>query len=93
MSEYIEIETELSDDGHSMYFYTNLALTEENTVEEYNGRSQMEEGSPVAQALSVIEGITHLRLEGSDMTVTCEPGAPWHAIVADITAALKDFFL
>lgn len=92
MSEYIEIETELSDDGQAMYFYTNLRLTDQG-VEEYHTTAEMEVGSPVAQALAVIEGIVYLRLEGDEIVVRSEPGAPWHAIVADISAALKDFFL
>ncbi|RMG90650.1 MAG: hypothetical protein D6706_19140 [Chloroflexi bacterium] len=92
MSEYIEIETELSDDGTTMYFYTNLNLTDQE-VEEYDSVEAMEEGSPVAQALSVIEGIATLRIEGKNLMVTAEPDAAWHAIVADVSAALKDFFL
>jgi hypothetical protein len=92
MSEYIEIETELSDDGSQIYFYTNLRLTDQ-AVEEYYDTAEMEVGSPVAQALAVIEGIAHLRLEGDEITITPHPDAAWHAIVADVSAALKDFFL
>ncbi len=92
MSEYIEIQTELSDDGRTMYFYTNLALNEDGG-EEYPTPAAMEEGSPLAQAFAVVDGIAQLRLEGGDITVTRAPDAPWHSIVADVTAALKDFFL
>ena len=92
MSEYIEIETELSDDGSQIYLYTNLRLTDQ-AVEEYQDTAAMEVGSPVAQALAVIDGIAHLRLEGDEMVITPEPNAAWHAIVADVSAALKDFFL
>lgn len=92
MSEYIEIETEMSEDGSSMYFYTNLTLTEAD-VEEYDSTEAMEEGSPVAQALAVINGIAHLRIEASELVVTRQPEVPWHVIVADVSAALKDFFL
>lgn len=92
MSEYIEIETELSDDGQSMTFYTNLKLADQG-IEEYHSTAEMEVGSPVAQALAVIQDIDYLRIEDSEMTIHCPPGAPWHAIVADISAALKDFFL
>jgi hypothetical protein len=92
MSEYIEIETELSDDGAEMYFTTNLTLAE-GAAEQYDSSAAMEEGSPVAQALAVIEGIAWLQIEGSDMTIIREPDAPWHVIVADVSAALKDFFL
>jgi hypothetical protein len=92
MSEYIEIETELSDDGSQIYFYTNLRLTDQE-VEEYHDTVEMEVGSPVAQALAVIDGIAHLRLEADEMVITPQPDAPWHAIVADVSAALKDFFI
>ena len=92
MSEYIEIETELSDDGEEMYISTNLTLAEDE-AEVYESAAAMEEGSPVAQALAMIEGIVQLRLEGGDMVITRDPDAPWHAMVADISAALKDFFL
>ncbi|HEX6384297.1 MAG TPA: hypothetical protein VF177_06480, partial [Anaerolineae bacterium] len=81
MSEYIEIETEMSEDGSRMHFYTNLNLTEEG-VEEYRSTEAMEEGSPVAQVLSVIEGIAHLRIEDSEMIVRRDPEVPWHVIVA-----------
>ena len=53
----------------------------------------MEEGSPVAQALSVIEGIKALRIEDQDLHITRDPDAEWYSIVADVTAVLKDFFL
>ena len=92
MSEYIEIETEMSDDGARMYFYTNLKLAVEG-IETYDSAEAMEEGSPLAQTLAVIEGIVHLRLEGNTMVITREPEAAWHTIVADVSAALKDFFL
>lgn len=92
MSEYIDIETEMTDDGAHMYFYTNLSLTE-GGVEQYNSVEAMEEGSPVAQALSVVPGIRRLRMQGDELSVTREPDADWHVIVDDISAALKDFFL
>lgn len=92
MSEYIEIETEFGDDGRSLFIATNLALTD-GIVESYESLADMEEGSPLAQALSVIEGIERLTLNGRTLTLIREPDAPWHHLVADITAALKDFFL
>jgi hypothetical protein len=92
MSEYIEIETERSDDGHVMYFYTNLRLTEDGG-ESYESVEMMEEGSPIAQALSLVEGIVHLRIEDSELVITRDPEVPWHAIVADVSAVIKDFFL
>ena len=92
MSEYIEIETEISDDDSILTVYTNLRLNE-NEVEEYHSSDELEEGSPVAQALAVIEGITYLHIQGSDITVRRDPDTPWHIIISDISAALKDFFL
>lgn len=92
MSEYMEIETELSDDETIMNFYTNLKLAD-GEPEYYESLAAMEEGSPVAQALAVIEGIVTLNIEGSDMAITKEEDYDWHIIVADVSAALKDFFL
>ena len=92
MSEYIEIETEASDDGKRIIVYTNLRLAE-GDVEYYNSRESLEEGSPVAQALAMIDGIARLRIEDSDLIITREPDGEWHIIVENVTAALKDFFL
>lgn len=92
MSEYMEIESELSDDGQEIYVYTNLKLTDSDK-EVYTSLEAMEEGSPVAQALAVIEGIAQLTIEGPDMVITPLPDAAWHIIAEDMSAALKDFFL
>jgi hypothetical protein len=92
MSEYIEIESELTDDPAVMRFYTNLRLAEGKT-ETYHSPDEMEEGSAVAQALSFIEGIERLTIEKHHMAVTRDPDVPWHIIVAEVTAVLKDFFL
>ncbi len=92
MSEYIEIETEFGDDGRSLFVTTNLSLTD-GTIENYASLEEMAEGSPLAQALSVIDGIEHLTINGRTMTLIRDPEAPWHHLVADISAALKDFFL
>lgn len=92
MSEYIEIETEASDDGKRIIVYTNLRLAE-GDVENYNSRESLEEGSPVAHALAMIDGIARLRIEDSDLFITRDPDVEWHIIVEDISTALKDFFL
>lgn len=92
MSEYIEIETEISDDGRHLHVTTNLRLVD-GGPEQYASADEMEEGSPVAQALAVVPGIAGLRLEADEMIVTRAPEADWHVIIADLTAALKDFFL
>lgn len=92
MSEYIEIEAEIGDDGDHIYLYTNLPLAQHG-VEEYASAAEMEEGSPVAQTLAVIAGIDHLRIEEDEMVIRRAPNADWHVIVEDVSAALKDFFL
>lgn len=92
MSEYIEIETELSDDGQRMHIYTNLTLTE-HEPEVYASLAAMEEGSPLAQALVVIPGIVQLTITDKAIIVNKEDDADWYAITADISAAIKDFFL
>ncbi|MAT95812.1 MAG: hypothetical protein CL608_01495 [Anaerolineaceae bacterium] len=92
MSEYIEIETELSDDDSTLAVYTNLRLND-GEAEQYHSREELEEGTPLAQAIAVIEGIRYLQIEGSDMIVRRDPETPWHLITSDISAVLKDFFL
>jgi hypothetical protein len=92
MSEYIEIVTEVGDTADTLFVYTNLSLTE-NRAETYASQEAMAEGSPLAQALSAVEGIDYLQLEESDILVQRHPDVEWHAIVEDISAVLKDFFL
>lgn len=92
MSEYMEIESELSDDGLELYVYTNLRLAD-GAPESYASLAAMEEGSPVAQALAVIEGIAELQIEGTDLVIVPHPEVAWHVIAEDVSAALKDFFL
>lgn len=94
MSEYIEIEAEATDDPHVMEFYTNVDLTGvDQTVEHYGSRADMEEGSPLAQTLAYVEGIRELRLAGQTIFITREPDVDWHIVVADVKAAVRDFFL
>ena len=92
MSEYIEIDAELGDDG-AIRFYTNLRLTAEGDEERYTSIAEMEVGSPVAQALAVIEGIETLTMSNGEIVLTVPPATDWHAVIADVTAALKEFFL
>jgi hypothetical protein len=92
MSEYIEISTEDGEDSDSIYILTNLLLTE-GEIEVYDSQEAMELGSPVAQALSAVAGLYFIRLQNSEIYVRRKPGADWYAIVEDITAVLKDFFL
>jgi hypothetical protein len=92
MSEYIEISTEEGDDADSLYIFTNLRLTD-GEVEEYDSTDEMELGSPLSQALSVVSGLRYIRLDNDELFVQRQPDADWHAIIEDISAVLKDFFL
>lgn len=92
MSEYIEIEPEETNDPAVMLIHTNLRLAEQG-VEWYNSPDTLAEGSAVAQALAPIEGIVQLQIDDRALTVTRDIDVPWHIIVAEITAALKEFFL
>jgi hypothetical protein len=91
MSEYIEIEAEIGEDGR-VYISTNLPLGE-GEPETYDSVAAMEEGSPVAQALSVVEGITLLHISHNDLVIEADAEVGTHVIVAEVTAVLKDFFL
>ena len=92
MSEYMEIETETTEDPNVMSFYTNLTLSVE-TIERYSSVSEMEEGSALAQALAFVEGLVALEIDGQDMLVTSDGEMPWHIIISEISAIIKDFFL
>lgn len=92
MSEYIEIEADLGD-NRIILVQTNLQLTPEGAEEIYHSTAEIEEGSPVAQALSAIVGIESLTMRNGEMLIATHPEADWHAVIAEVTAALKDFFL
>ena len=92
MSEYIEIESESTDNPSVMIVHTNLALSVAGP-ERYVSVDSMEEGSAVAQALAMIEGIVTLQIAAHDLVVEYDDETPWHNIEAEISAALKDFFL
>lgn len=92
MSEYIEIEHEADADPDVMHIYTNVSLVDEGP-EQYDSVDEMAEGSPVAQALAYVEGIRRLALTEKEMTVTREAEMPWHIILAEVSTAIKEFFL
>jgi hypothetical protein len=92
MSEYIEIEIEMTDDPAVMTITTNLTLVEDE-VEYYSSSAEMSEGSAVAQVMAYVDGIQQLKIERNSLTVWPEPDVPWHHIVTDITTAIKEFFL
>ena len=92
MSEYIEIQTEILDTSDTIRFHTHLSLTMAGR-EMYASVEAMEEGSPVAQLLSGIEGIVTCSLEEGDIVIQRDPETEWHNLVADVAAAIKEFFL
>jgi len=92
MSEYIEIQTEILETTDTIRFRTNLPLTTEGQ-EMYQSVEAMEEGSPVAQLLSGVDGIVTCQLDGGEIVIRRDPGTEWHNLVADVAAALKEFFL
>jgi hypothetical protein len=92
MSEYIEFEVEMMDDPAFVTITTNLTLAEDE-AEYYFSLAEMAEGSAVAQIIAYVEGIQQLKIERNRLTVWREPDAPWHHIVTDITAAVKEYFL
>lgn len=92
MSEYIEIQTEILETPHTIRFVTNLRLAPDGE-EVYEDAAAMEEGSPVAQLLSGVDGITYCHLNGGEIIVRRDPETEWHNLVADVSAALKEFYL
>lgn len=92
MSEYIEVTPLESDDPYSVQLHTNVQLTA-GAAEEYASPAALAVGSPVAQALAVIPGIDHLRLDGSTLTIRRSADSEWYAIIEDVRSALIDFFL
>lgn len=94
MSEYIEIESHPGDSPDEVILTTNINLGDApGRPERYASPAAMEEGSPLAQTLAFVEGIRQLHISGQTMTVTRNPDVDWHIIIADISAAVRDFFL
>ena len=92
MSEYIEFETEETDNPNILIVETNIPLATEG-VEEYDSAEAMLEGSPVAQAIGIIPGIEHILIDEHTLTITRDPFFEWYTITEDIRASLVDFFL
>lgn len=94
MSEYIEIEALPGADPDEIILTTNIKLTSASHMSEtYRSPAEMEEGSPLAQALSYIEGIRQLHISAQTMTIRRDPQVDWHIVIADVSAAVRDFFL
>ncbi len=92
MSEYIEFEIEETEADNVIELVYNILLATDGR-ETYQSAAQLEEGSPLAQALAVIPGILHLVIDAHTLTITRDDETEWYAIIEDIRAAIVDFFL
>ena len=92
MSEYITVQAEYGDDPDQVKLLTNLNLAPDGP-ESYVTYDEGDEGSPLAQALFGIDGLTALNIEGDTLIVRRDPDVEWPALIDDISEALKDFFL
>ena len=92
LSEYIELTPEEQDDPTQLIIYANIRLTADGT-EQYDSADAMEEGSPLAQALSFVGGITKLRIEEHELHLTRNLDYEWFSIVEDVRSLIIDFFL
>lgn len=92
MSEYVDVQAEATDDPDVMQIVTNVQLAS-GEVEIYETLEEGEDGSALAQALFEIPGLAGLRLDGTEMFIQREAGVEWPALIADVTDALRDFFL
>jgi hypothetical protein len=88
----MEFEVEMTDDPLVAVIETNLLLAVDG-AETYDSAESLFEGSPVAQALAGIPGILQMVIEEHAMTITRDDDIEWYAIVEDVSASLKDFFL
>lgn len=95
MSEYMEFEVELDEDDPTViYLTTNLQLADEGTAEQYASPEAMLVGSAVAQALgAAVSGLRQLTITPHELVLVREMETAEHALVADVSAVLKDFFL
>lgn len=93
MSEYVTVEVEYGDDLDVVELYINQTLTSE-AEERYVSRSHGDQGSPIAQMLfAAVEGIEQLIITEDGLTISRGPDHPWEAIIDEVRAALRDWFL
>ena len=92
MSEYITVQPEYGDDPDLVKLVTNLSLAPDGP-ESYANRDEGDEGSPLAQTLFGIDGLSSLDIEAGTLTVRRDSDSEWPALIDDISEALKDFFL
>lgn len=93
MSEYVTVETRLTDDPNVLEIITNQELTAVDQ-ETYSSAEEGDEGSPIAQMLfNGVEGIMALKIRRSSLMITRDPEYAWEEIVDEVRDALRDFFL
>ncbi len=93
MSEYVTVETQITDNPHILLLLTNQRLAVDGE-EVYSSYEEGDVGSPIAQMLfNGVRGIVALTISGSQITITRDPDVPWEAIIDDVRDALRDFFL
>lgn len=93
MSEYVTFETRATGNPDVLELLTNQTLTEDSP-EVYASFAEGDQGSPIAQMLfNGVDGIAALTITTSGLVITRRPEVPWEAIVDEVRAALRDFFL
>ena len=93
MSEYITFEFEATEDPHIAEVKINQTLTAGET-EHYADYASGDEGSPLAQLLfNAVEGVAALSIRPDSLRIEREASVEWEALLDDLRAALRDFFL
>ncbi len=93
MSEYVTVDIEYSDDQDVVELYINQTLTEAHE-ERYASRAEGDLGSPIAQMLfAAAEGIEAVTITEDCLLITRNAEQPWEAIIDEVRAALRDWFL
>jgi Scaffold protein Nfu/NifU N terminal len=93
MSEYVTVETRLTEDPHILEILTNQRLTP-GEDEVYRTFEEGDEGSPIAQMLfNGVRGILALTISDSTLVITRDSDVPWEEIADEVRDALRDFFL
>ena len=93
MSEYVSFEFEMSADPLVAEVFINQPLTA-GATERYADYAAGDEGSPLAQLLfNAVAGIAALTITPDTLRIEREPTVEWEALLDDLRAALRDFFL
>ena len=93
MSEYVSFEFEMSADPLVAEVFINQPLTA-GATERYVDYAAGDEGSPLAQLLfNAVAGIAALTITPDTLRIEREPTVEWEALLDDLRAALRDFFL